>query len=256
MELVKIAHISDLHFGTDNQQPDDVGAWTRGPAAEQPFQRADISNCFSILAQGLYSLTVPFPLPNFTYIIAWKPPAARKLPEAQRFEGAAGKNGQTFAKVFFEALKGTELESYLPHVSLYVPAGQRLRRVGHLPDTDSSSAMPAEYLELGEAQPVMTRAWWGEVPVREQRDTDSRDNLRQLGFLDAETALIALPVRVDLTGETMQPWGVVRLGLMGKDPKAYTLLQAENGNVLRQVLLQPMLKLLAEAGLKDRPGTA
>jgi hypothetical protein len=191
---------------------------------------------------------VPFPLPNFEYIIAWKPPRARKLPEAKRFEEAAGRNGQTLAKVFFEALKGTELESYLPHISLYVPTGQRLRRVGHFPDTEASSAMPAEYLDLGEAQPVMTRAWWGEVPVREQRDSDSRDNLRQLGFLDSETALIALPVRIDLTGETLQPWGVVRLGLTAKDPKAYTLLESENGNALRQVLLQPMLRLLAEAG--------
>jgi hypothetical protein len=239
---------------------DDVGAWIQEPkredAGEQqaaaepvPFQRADISSCFTILAEGLYSLTVPFPLPNFEYIIAWKPPRASKMLEAKRFEAAAKKNGQNLAKAFFDALRGTELESYVPHVSLYVPDGPALRRVGHLPETDAGDKLPAEYLALGQAPPMITRAWWGGVPSRAQRDKDSRDGLRQLGFLDKETGLIALPVRIDLTGETLQPWGVVRIGLMGENPNDFKLLADEKGSELRQLLLQPMLKLLVEAGL-------
>ena len=98
---------------------DDVGAWIQEPKREdageeqaaaepEPFQRADISGCFTPLAEALYSLTVPFPLPNFDYIIAWKPPRASKIPEARRFEAAAAKNGQNMAKAFFDALRGTE----------------------------------------------------------------------------------------------------------------------------------------------------
>jgi hypothetical protein len=245
--------------------PNNVGAWIQQPkredAGEQqaaaepvPIQRADISSCFTFLAEGLYSLTVPFPLPNFEYIIAWKPPAARKMPEAKRFEAAAKKNGPNLVKAFFEALRGTELESYVPHVSLYVPDGQALLRVGHLPETDAADK-PASRLGLGEAPPMITRAWWGGVPFRAQRDNDSRDDLRQLGFLDKETGLIALPVRIDLTGETLQPWGVVRIGLTGENPKGFNLLADEEGSDLRQLLLPPMLRLLVESGL-NRGGSA
>ncbi|HVN30167.1 MAG TPA: hypothetical protein VMT64_16830, partial [Candidatus Binataceae bacterium] len=225
----------------------------RAAGDQAPVHQPDITRRLKELCPGLYSLVVPFPRPNLLYIVAWKPPRAtrlRTMREASLFEKVVAQRGNELAKALRESLESTAFKSSDTQVSLYLPsedrAGFRLRRMGAFPST---TAVP-EYIELGESEPIMTRAWRGEPRWLMGQSIDS-DLLQQIGFLPHETTVIGWPIRFDLTGQTGQPWGVMRLGFGKLSDSARELLHADRGEQLRVTLLQPMLKLLADASLSN-----
>lgn len=217
------------------------------------LQQSDITDCLRIVSRGLYSLTVPFPRPDFQYIIAWPPPkATSQVKEALTFEQVSSRKGDILVKTFHDALQGTPFGQFAPgvQVSLYIPtnASKRnvLRRVGMYPQ--DSTPHPKKEIHAGKEDPIISRAWWGGLPIRPQTDSDdSAEELAKLGFLPGEVALIALPIRFDITGGTLQPWGVLRLGLRGGLDEVRRLLVPEKAIELRTMFLTPMIRLLAES---------
>jgi hypothetical protein len=216
-------------------------------------QARDLSDRLTPLGIGMYSLIVPYPLKDFRYIIAWKPPSLTSTRQLQStvagaFVATAQQRGAALSWKFHEALAGTPLSERVS-VSLYVPAQTErevLALVGSYPAAAADG--PARTVRIGRECTAITDAWRGNIQVIPAPPTDHA-LADKLGFVRGDRGLITLPIRFSLNNTNDAPWGVVRLGIREINGALADWLGLSRATPLRTALLRPMLAVLNEADI-------
>jgi predicted MPP superfamily phosphohydrolase len=210
----------------------------------------DLANCLRIIRTGLYSLTVPYPLKNYRYAIAWKPTPSALSERARRFAAAVRAGGSNLAQLFHQSAAPTLGGNLV--TSIYLPNKDRLSRLELVRTSPDGVAGRPSPVDLHESCQIMSQAWRGNISTSGIVPADRRaSECPVLGMTPDEIALIAAPVRFGENEEFAPPWCVIRIGVLKASPETERLLDLTNLAPLQQVLEGAILKALLAFGLPD-----
>src|SRR6202022_3750961 len=124
--------------------------------------------------QGIV-LSIPYPLYNYRYVIAWKPIVTQSVStKVTRFREQAESAGfgNQLATTYLESFRGSRWEDYVTW-AIYVPetgAGNNnrfLRRVGFAAGSLAQKAeeSPPHTVDLANTSGLYRRAWWNQSPL-------------------------------------------------------------------------------------------
>jgi hypothetical protein len=221
--------------------------------SEPPIEDAALHARLQFTGQTLL-LTVPYPLLDYRYIIAWTPvPARSRSTQAKAFHDRCGmpRIGDELAASF---LRGVETAGWGKHcsVALYVPEredvaehegrgrGRSLRRVGFAKSEADIPEAPPTFIDLRERVGLYLHAWFDEtgIFVCDPAEFDAR--ARREGVLLGEFVTAVVPFRG--IGDAVEPpWGFVRVGVLVPVPE---LAHADEIDGFRGTLARGYVKML------------
>ncbi|HYB90359.1 MAG TPA: metallophosphoesterase [Candidatus Binataceae bacterium] len=206
----------------------------------------DLVSCLRVIRTGVYALTVPYPLKNYRYVIAWEPPRREPSPKAARFIWYARRNGLQLARLFHQSVAPNWGDDVV--CSMYVPEGARQSRLELLGSWPALGTPRPSPVDLHENSEVMSEAWRGNVGssaiVPEERRVLEAP---ALGMLDDERALVAVPVRLSDEDDFAPPPGVIRVGIReGAFERARSMLDLVNLDTLQAFVERAIFKMLAQ----------
>ena len=221
------------------------------PDHGEALPQHDVASGLRVLGEGLYVLVIPYPRIGYEYGIKWKLPKAKSLTALNgklnfQFATAARRKGNSLAQVFHDSLAGTPLASR-SSIAIYLPSDEenhRLELAGRYP-TDATVPSP---IDVGNETSLVTQAWRGVSTVWiDPGETEQVPRWLDVGLMNGESALIALPIRFGVNWTNELPWGVLRIGLRELTDDLNSLMELENGQHLLARLMGPMIAMLAAA---------
>jgi len=174
-------------------------AFTSIPAWRRPLD----------LGNGNYLWTVPFPLVNMRYGIAWKPLKVELDDEASiAFREVAKSNGKDLLVAFMQCLPD-ELKTNASF-ALYLSNGEGTSRPHWTRKevlTESSTLeRPALALHVMIPKSIHRECWWGKTGMVQLPCDEGKD------LVNGETAAIAIPIRPPGADLRLAPVAMVRIG--------------------------------------------
>jgi predicted MPP superfamily phosphohydrolase len=192
-------------------------------------------------------LTLPFPLVNLRYVIAWTPPpgpppsdlarAAWSLTPADPLGAVMDPLGAVMVRSALDVFGRTPLRGRV-NVAAYMPipngsGGFRiLRRIGlggNLEDGDN----PPRSVDLRDAPSAYQGAWWNETVVVVAQSADPPEQRLEDGLLPRESLFACLPVHPP--GDAGPTLAILRIGL-SLEPAS--LGRADVATMLRKTLVE------------------
>lgn len=200
---------------------DDVQVYVETPKGYYPEHGVDsveLTRQLDFAGTGRFSLTVPFPLKDHTYVIGWK---LRSDPtvssEIEEYRNIARKYGDNLIDAFLKALGDDDLMKDFS-AALYVcndrfsKSGipRQLDRVGCY--TKGSTGEPEQFFRLDDRISYHAPALWGEpLGLVAESSTHLTDVEKAAGFINGERTLTMIPLRDHRHGSRGGVWGILRL---------------------------------------------
>jgi predicted MPP superfamily phosphohydrolase len=180
-----------------------------------------------LMAQTII-LTVPYPLMDYRYVIAWKPvPEVPFTLQAKAFQDSCHTTdlGNRLARSFVNGVKNAKWGGNCS-LALYVPKpyggieGRYLHRAGFATGSKVVSDLrepPPHTVDMAQQRGLYLHAWWGDQGIV-VCDTDEFDaHARAEGVLAGEFVTATIPFRAP--GESDgRPCAVLRLGILEQVP--------------------------------------
>jgi hypothetical protein len=195
-----------------------------GPNPIEPNQ--ELQAFVSVIPGGRATLTVPFPLPDYRYHLAWPVrPGFASDPSVEGMRDRARTHGQAWAQSIAERVAETLHGRRDFTAAIYVPEvvpGQRVqfRISGVAHQSAAGERMPAMpqpatiYRPRNEHDGLLG-AWYGEASWTEM---DPGDPVESPGLWPGEETVFLLPAYHVAWTRPTEPWGILRLGFGPGDP--------------------------------------
>jgi hypothetical protein len=197
-----------------------VGHQENGREKIEPHQ--ELQEFLHVMPGGYAILTVPFPLPECRYFLAWRPHAAF-APDASVTatrdrigDGGDGIVAKIIADLMQRLARRCTAALYVPE--LVEPGGVQFRLRGFAVGGDAAAndrSRPAEIYRPRDEYDSILGAWYGEPSWASVDPTapDDRD-----GMWDGEDDVFVLPAYQFRWSPASEPWGIIRIGLGHGEP--------------------------------------
>jgi UDP-2,3-diacylglucosamine pyrophosphatase LpxH len=196
-----------------------VGHLENGQEKIEPHQ--ELQEFLHVMPGGFATLTVPFPLPECRYFLAWKP-HAKFLPDASvtATRERIGARGDAIAAGVVADLmprisRRCSVALYEPR--LVDPAGVEFRLRGFAAGGDAAAGAnrPDEIYRARDEYDSILGAWYGEPSWTsvDPANPDDRDGMRE-----GEDDVFVLPAYQFRWSPASEPWGIIRIGLGAGEP--------------------------------------
>jgi hypothetical protein len=191
-------------------------------AIEKIEPHQELQEFLHVMPGGYATLTVPFPLPECRYFLAWRPHAAF-APDASvtATRDRIGGNGdhiasKTVADLMPRLARRCTVALYVPE--LIEAGGVQFRLRGFAGDVDTAAAgeaRPPEVYRARDEYDSVLGAWYGEPSWSsvDPANPDDRDGMR-----DGEEDVFVLPAYQFRWSPASEPWGIFRIGLGHGEP--------------------------------------
>ncbi len=166
--------------------------------------------------EGLFVLTVPYPLQGYRYAIVWPLADVARGRSSARLTSVVERNGDELAKAFFSGLADMAWAKFA-QVALYVPrvaASPMLELAGRWPAQGDGTPLPT-LIALKSSKGFYLHAWWGEAgyAIAEYPGGQLEEEAKEAGMVNGERVLVTAPVRVEGQDPTEPPLAILRLGI-------------------------------------------
>lgn len=179
------------------------------------------------MAQAII-LTVPYPLMEYRYVIAWKPVAAAPVRSAARaFQQRCATTdfGNDLVRSFISGIKNA-VWSKSCSVALYVEEpdtetrGRFLRRVGLANGVSVAEPLlepPPVNVDMRTQRGLYLHSWWGDDGIAVCVPEEFDERAKAEGVLAEEFVTATMPFR-GLGEIDGKPWGILRIGIFEDVP--------------------------------------